>query len=260
MNRDIVEVDMDDLPHMEIAEVESKADVEEEKEEEVEEEEKEEVEEKEKEEVEDEVKATGPIYKFYQKSELKDDLEIGDKGWRRWLGTYAPFPLKDRDSNTLYPSLEAALAAEKFKVASNKPELGPSLFGEMGTIHQKYAAQRAQKPLKEKEEYALQEDEGDEVRKTAKATEMKKIGAKFDAKKWESELPAILDIYIGQRYEVDARFRAILDAVRAKKAHLVFFTTAKSSGEPLSGYVEDDEIKGDNLYGQALMRLVGLYY
>ncbi len=273
MNTDLVEVDMEDLPHMEIAEEEEeieepvgtteKPKVEEEEPEEEPEEAEEEPEEAEEDEEEEEsVKATGPIYKFYQKSELKDDLEIGDKGWRRWLATYAPFPLKDRDSNTLYPSLEAALAAEKFKVASNKPELGPTLFGETGAIHQQYATLRAQKgALKEKEEYAMQEDEGDEVRKAAKATEMKKIGAKFDAKKWESELPAILDAYIGQRYQLDARFRSILDAVKAKKAHLVFFTTAKSSGEPLSGYInEEDEIMGDNLYGKALMRAVGLYY
>ncbi len=260
MNRDVVEVDMDALPEMpempeSVAEVAEAKEVEPEEAEVEPEKEEEEVEEEEG----DEVKATGPIYKFYQKSELKDDLEIGDKGWRRWLGTYAPFPLKDRDSDVLYPSLEAALAAEKFKVASNKPELGPSLFGETGAIHQKYAALRAQKALKEKEEYTVQEDEGDEIRKAAKSSEMKKMGAKFDYSRWETELPAILDTYIGQRYDVDARFRKIMDAVRAKKVRLVFFTTPKSSGEPLSGYVEDDEIKGENMYGQALMRTVGLY-
>ncbi len=195
------------------------------------------------------------IYKIWQKGELKDDLEIGDKGWRRWLGTYAQFPLKDlTDASVEYPSLEAAFASAKFQIASNKPELGPKLFGVDGEIHQKYALQRAEmKKITDTKEWSLQEDEGDEVRKMMRGTEMKKAGAKLDPKKWEKGLAEIVQAYVKQRYEADGRFRTALDAVRAAGGQIMFYTTPK--GNEFSGYEEGGEIKGDNIYGKALMML-----
>jgi SAM-dependent methyltransferase len=207
------------------------------------------------------VKANGPIYKFYQKGELKDDLGLKDKGWRRWLATYAPFPLKDwRDPTVLYPSMEAALAAAKYQIATNKPELGPTLFSMDGAIHQKYAGIRLEKgTLSEKDEYALQEDEGDEVRKAMKPAEIKKAGAKLDEKAWLTGLREVIDAYVRQRFAADARFAKILGAIKEKRAHLMFYTTPK--GNEFSGFINDDgDIEGANLYGRALMKVVGLYY
>jgi hypothetical protein len=206
-------------------------------------------------------KATGPVYKFYQKGETKDDLKIGDRSWRRWLSTYALSPLKDLDDPTvIYPSMEAAFAAAKFKYASNKPELGATLFRAEGDIHQKYERTRAEKgQINEKEDLSLMEDEGDEVRKTTKPTEMKKLGAKFNETMWREALPRVLEGYVAQRYANDARFRGILEAIKTRKGHLMFFT----AGNPteLSGKLSDaDEIEGENLLGRSMMKQIGLYY
>ena len=193
------------------------------------------------------------IFKIWQKGELVDDLGLGDKGWRRWLGTYAHSPIKDwKDPSVTYPSLEAAFASAKFQIASNKPELGPKLFRVEGEIHQKYALARAERKKKptELQEWALQEDEGDEVRKMMRGTEMKAVGAKLDPKKWATGLEEVVNVYVKQRYESDARFRAAVDAVNAA-GQVMFYTTPK--GNEFSGYEEDGVIKGDNLYGKAIM-------
>ena len=206
-------------------------------------------------------KANGPIFHFYQKGELKDDLGLKDKAWRRWLATYALSPLKDwRDPAIVYPSMEAALTAAKYQIASNKPELGPKLFGETGAIHQKYAAIRMEKGgLTDKEEQALMEDEGDDMRKAARPAEIKKTGAKFDEAAWKAGLAGVIDAYVGQRYETDTRFRRIMDALKERRAHLVFYTTP--SGNEFSGRInEDDEIEGENMLGRGYMRKLGLYY
>ncbi len=201
-------------------------------------------------------KAGGEIFKVWQKGELKDDFGLGDKGWRRWLGTYAQFPIKDwKDPSIVYPSLEAAFASAKFQVATSTPELGPRLFGEDGEIHQKYALQRAEmKKISEAKEWSLQEDEGDEVRKMMRITEMKRAGAKkYDGDKWDASLSEVIKAYVKQRYEADARFKAAVDAAKAAGGQVMFYTTPK--GNEFSGYEEDSVIKGDNLYGKALMEV-----
>jgi hypothetical protein len=201
-------------------------------------------------------KVGGKIYKIWQKAELEDDLGLGDKGWRRWLGTYAQHPIKDwRDPSVTYPSLEAAFASAKFQIASNKPELGPKLFGVDGEIHQKYQLDRASRKKKptELQEWKLQEEEGDEVRKMMRGTEMKAVGAKLDSKKWEAGLEEVVGAYVRQRYDADERFRKAVDAVRAVGGQVMFYTTPK--GNEFSGYEEDGVIKGDNVYGKAIMEL-----
>jgi hypothetical protein len=206
-------------------------------------------------------KATGPIYKFYHKSEMKDDLQLNNKAWRRYLSTYTLFSLKDMEDPTItYPSMEAAFTAAKYKYASNKPQLA-SLFGELGEIHQKYARTRLEKgTVTEKENYALMEEEGDEFRKAARPTEMKKLGAKFDEVAWRTKLPAIVDFYVKQRYTGDEIYKNIMLALEAMKAHIVFFTTPSTN--EFSGRIneEEGEIEGENLLGKAMMKVVGLYY
>lgn len=199
-------------------------------------------------------KAAGPIYKIWQKAELKDDLDLGDKGWRRWLGTYALSPVKDwKNPAIVYPSLEAAFAAAKY-LATSTPELGPKLFSQESEIHQKYALERAGKKISEAKEWSLQEDEGDEVRKQMRITEMKRAGAKkYDGAKWDAMLPEVITAYVQQRYGSDERFRKAVDAVKAAGGQILFYTTPK--GNEFSGYEEGGAIKGDNLYGKALMAL-----
>jgi hypothetical protein len=62
---------------------------------------------------------------------------------------------------------------------------------------------------------------------------------------------------VRQRFEGDVKFREILAALAAQKARLVYSYAA--SGD-LAGEVDEETISGDNLYGRALMRAVGLTY
>jgi len=167
---------------------------------------------------------SGPILKFYEKSVEKDDLKIKNKGWAKYISSAAPFEFHDRsDSSLTYPNLEAAMASEKFKL-STKPELGPSLFSKLNDLS--------------------------EIRKKVK--EVKKYG--FNQEAWDEQKEDILDEYIFQRYQVDEEFQRILEAVKEQKVRLVFYTGPTAANE-LGGGLE-----GENLYGRALMSLVGTTY
>jgi hypothetical protein len=207
------------------------------------------------------VLATGPTYKFYHRSEQKDDLGMKDKSWRRWLSTYAPFPLEDlEDSSVVYPTMEAAFTAAKYKYGTNKPQLAAMLFAETGELHQKFERKRLEEKgkLDDKELQELLAEEGDEVRKAAKPADMKRAGAKFDEAAWTAKQEEVIYGYVKQRYEKDARFHAILEKVREKKAKLVFYTSA--SYNEFSGLEKDGVIFGPNLVGKAMMAAVGLRY
>ncbi len=202
----------------------------------------------------------GDIHKFYQGSLQKDDLKIGDKGWKRWISAYTLYPLQDLENPSIvYPSMEAALTAAKYKYASSKPDLADQ-FSENGTIHQKYALQRAEKgeTISEKEAHELQEKEGDEIHKFAKEAEMKKAGASLNKAVWSEKAPEITKAYVQQRYETDERFRKILDAVKKTESRLVYYTSA--SPTEFSGVVKGDVIQGQNLLGKSMMEVVGTTY
>jgi SAM-dependent methyltransferase len=167
----------------------------------------------------------GPILKFYEKSVEKDDLKINNKGWAKYLSSAAPFEFHDRsDSSITYPNLEAAMASEKFKVASAKADLGPSLFSKLNDLS--------------------------EIRKKVK--DVKKYG--FNQEAWNEQKESILDEYVFQRYEKDTEFQRILEAVKEQKVRLAFYTGPTAANDLGGG------IDGENLYGRALMALVGTTY
>ena len=196
---------------------------------------------------------SGPIYQFYHKSVAKDELKVGDKNWRRYISTYAPFPFKDRTNpKIIYPSLEAALGAAKYQQATDKPELGAQLFSIESNIHQSFEKERATMDAA-----TLVEKEGAEMRDAQKLTTIRKK-AKFNQDAWDAVKVRILADYVRQRYEEDAKFRQILDATAAQKARLVYYTVGGTN--ELSGSVKDDKIEGDNLLGRAYMKQVGLRY
>ena len=70
----------------------------------------------------------------------------------------------------------------------------------------------------------------------------------------ENEKESILDEYVYQRYETDEEFQRILEAVKEQKVRLAFYTGPTATNE-LGGGIE-----GENLYGRALMALVGTTY
>ena len=208
------------------------------------------------------VVADGPAFQFYHKSAAKDELKIGDKMWKRYLSTYAPFTFKDPSNPAItYSCLEAALGSAKFAVASNKPELGPQIFSENGSIHQKIEGRKRElgRALSAEEMAMFVEEEGNAYRDALKAAAVKKVAAKFNDEAWAAAEDRLLAEFVRQRLEGDKHFKEILEAVSALKGRLVYYTAGGSTS--MSGSVKPDgSIEGANAYGRALMRAIGLRY
>ena len=196
--------------------------------------------------------AAAVLFPFYHKSAAKDDFKRKDKHWRRVLSTYAPFDFKDKDrADIVYPTLEAVLGAEKFKVATNRKELGPQLFGSLGTLHQNVAAKLAALGPKAtiEDKTPLLEEQGDSQRDAQKPGAIKEAGAKWNPKLWTPAVVSdLLATYLRQRVERDDHFRRILTDVKAANGSLVYV----GGGGDLGGKVVGDAVKGENLYGEAL--------
>jgi hypothetical protein len=210
--------------------------------------------------------ADGPIYLFSHKSAKakRDELKalgIKDKYWRRYISTVTPFEFKDRlDPSIVYPNFEAAIASAKIQVASKKPELGPQLFRVEGNLHQAIVTEQAGlgADADENAQVELAEKEVKAVFAAMKPKALKEVGIKkIVVEAWEEQREAIIVDYVRQRFEGDVKFQQILSALAGQKARLVYSYMA--SGD-LAGSVADEEISGDNLYGRALMRAVGLTY
>lgn len=210
--------------------------------------------------------ADGPIYVFShrsakaKKSELKS-LGIKDSDWRRYISTVTPFGFKDRlDPSILYPNFEAAIASAKIQVASKKPELGPQLFSLEGNLHQEIIAEEAAAgaEVSDNARAELAEKEVKAIFAAMKPKALKTVGIKkIVDEAWEAQRESIIVDYVRQRFEGDVKFQTILAALGAQKARLVYGYSA--SGD-LAGEVDEETISGDNLYGRALMRAVGLTY
>lgn len=195
-----------------------------------------------------------PIYKFTYNSSLKDELGIGRKDWARYISTFTKSNLQDVDNPSItYPSLEAAFASERFKIGSNKPELGPKLFGFEGNLHQKYLKEAV---ASEERKYELLEDEGREIREMIVPTYIKKtLGAKWDETAWLGKRDNVMTAYIRQRYEKDPDFRMIMDAIKAKRGILVHHNGSRPS--EMGGVVKGDVIEGQNKLGLMYMAAAG---
>ena len=215
--------------------------------------------------------ADGPAYQFYHKSAAKDDFKLKDKHWRRYISTFAPFRFRDMTNPAIsYTSLEAALGSAKYQFATNRPELGPQIFAATGNIAQATEEKRLKllggvaggagaRGLSEDQEAELVAEEGLAMRDAQKLAAFKKTGAKFNPEQWDAIKERVLVEYVRQRYEGNAHFREILNAVAAQKARLVYYVAG--SANELSGTIKaDGSIEGENLYGRALMRAVGMHY
>jgi predicted NAD-dependent protein-ADP-ribosyltransferase YbiA (DUF1768 family) len=204
------------------------------------------------------------VFQFFDGASLEDRLGINDKGAGRWLSPAAPFPLSDaEDSSSVYPSLEHYLAAMKYKLASTKPDLAKSLFSRDGRIHQKFLNQRLletnsnTKPLSEKRDFELLQEERDEVRKALRPATQKTYSAPIDEAAWATVKDKVLLDALTQRWEKDARLRKIVEAARGQGKILLYYTPGASSSNLGAVRKPDGSIEGDNKMGRILMNLAG---
>lgn len=200
--------------------------------------------------------ADGPAYQFYHKSGAKDEIKLGDKHWRRYISTFTPFAFKDSmNPAIIYPSMEAAIGAAKYFHATNTPELGAQIFSLTSNIHQKHEVKKIGKSADEV--VGLVEEEGSDMRDAQKPAAFRKTASKFNQEAWNAVKERVLANLVRQRYEGDAHFREILNALAEQKARIVYFTAGGTT--ELSGSLKSDgSIEGENLLGRAYMKQVGL--
>jgi predicted NAD-dependent protein-ADP-ribosyltransferase YbiA (DUF1768 family) len=204
------------------------------------------------------------LYQFWHDAAKADRLKIGDPLAARWLDPSAPYPIKDTESDVTYPSLEHYLAAMKYKLASNKPELAESIFGRMGTVHMKIEKQRqaitgaGARATTEAQDQDLLKKERQSILDESTPSAFKKYKAIFDETKWATVKDKVLEEGLKQRWEKDARFRKIVEAVRDKGMILLYYT-GNVSGSNLGGVRRPPEgyIDGENKVGKIIMRLAG---
>ena len=166
----------------------------------------------------------------------------------------------------VYPSVEHYLAAMKYKLATNKPDLGAKLFSQEGDVHQSFLRQKATesaqgaRSLTAEREHELLKAERAKVLEESSVvgtTGMKKYRATFDEGKWFSVKDTVLRDALKQRWETDARLRRIVEAARAKGLVLLYYTGA-GSGSDLGGKrTSEGFIDGENKIGRILMELAG---
>ena len=206
------------------------------------------------------------IFRFFGRAELKDNLGIQDPGAARWLALSAPFPIEDKGIE--YPTVNHYLAAMKYKLATDKPELAADIFSSKGTIHTKYLRQREQiavqhkgdkekRQVKEHEDQELLRAEAADVADAALPKTIKRYKAQFNEAKWIASKDDVLKEALTQRWKHDARFRKIVEAARAKEKYLLYYTGSSTISSFGGIRREDGRIEGENQVGKILMELAG---
>jgi hypothetical protein len=204
------------------------------------------------------------IFQFYADAALQDKLKIGDKGAGRWLSPNAPFRIPDpSDPTELYPSVEHYIAGQKLKRASNKPELGPNLFTNTGTVHQSFERQRLEltdggtKALSEDVDFDLLKKESEKVRDELKPASLRKYGVVIDDGKYETLKNGIIREALQYRLEKDVRFRKIIEAARSQGKVLLYYTGTVAGSELGGVRRANGQIDGQNKIGKFIMELAG---
>lgn len=208
--------------------------------------------------------ATGELFQFFSDAAEKDALGINDKGAGQWLAPTAPFPINDPSvDGVVYPSLDHYLAAMRYRVASNTPDIAMTLFSRDGTIHQKYLKQRllesegGKKPITEKRDKQLLKEEASDVRDGIRPSTFKRYKSTFDEATWATQKDDVLREGLRQRWETDARFRKIVEAARDKGKTLLYYAPGANSNNMGGVRKNSGHIEGDNRIGRIIMELAG---
>ena len=208
--------------------------------------------------------ALGELFQFFPDAAEKDVLGIGDKGAGQWLSPTAPFPIEDPyDKSTIYPTMSHYMAAMRYRVASNTPEVASALLGRDGTIHQKYLRTRllesegGSKPISDRRDRELLKQEAAEVQESIRPSTFKRYKSTFDEAKWATKKDEVLREGLKQRWETDARFRKIVEAARDKGKTLLYYAPGANSKNLGGVRKSDGRIEGENMIGKIIMELAG---
>lgn len=202
------------------------------------------------------------IYQFYLGAKSTTKLKaITDPNAASWLAPGSLFPIQDPEISSIqYPSAEHYLAAMFYRYGTNIPEQGSKLFSTEGSIHQKYLAAKIGKSDAEKQELLL--DEIKEVRgkwyvTRSRNASLKAFRAQLNEAKWNIEKDNAIGYAMKWRWEKDARFHKIVEAVREEGKYLLFYSGSTGVDE-LGGRRDINKmIVGENKIGRAIMKIAG---
>lgn len=175
--------------------------------------------------------------------------------WPFYLSLSMLFNVPDmKNPAVVYPSVEAAITAAFFQVATTGPQLAPTIFGTTGEIHKKFEAARVGKP------YAAQEktiaEESVQFRNQLAPKVLAKYGITTDISKWNEQKEVYYKHYIAERYRNDRRFREMLQAIKRVGGELLY-VNGKAVNEMGVGMDEAGHVLGGgNKIGRWMMDLV----
>jgi hypothetical protein len=178
--------------------------------------------------------------------------ELAD--WPRYLSLGMPVELTDTtDPTVVYPSIEAAIASAKYQLSTNLPKKGPELFNKMGSIHQKAEAARASLRAAGATQEAIDKSYDDEVTdvrlQSGKNKITKSYKGEWNVDAWNAQKEGVYRTYLKQRYMKDGRFKAMIDAIRAKGGKILYANGTSAENEMGVGVVDGKSVGGQNRIG-----------
>jgi len=166
---------------------------------------------------------------------------------KHWLSISAPFPIPDEDNSDIkYPSIEHYMAAMKFKLASNQPQLAESLMSSAGKIHQDYISK-------------VITNESTEIKSAMASRSLNKYKVVFNDMKWIPIKDDVLMYALKYRWEHDKLFRETVENARNNGKYLLYSVSSDTS--ELGGKrTETGTINGENKVGRFIMDLAGFKF
>jgi hypothetical protein len=194
-------------------------------------------------------------------STVTADLRLGPEfsDWPRYLSMGTLVEIPDAGlPGVRYPSVEAAIASAKYQRATDKPDLGAKLFAIDGLVDKKYKGDR-ERAVAARDDVAVRKTVDDQVAMTRLVSGKNKIKAnkaEWNQGAWDAARDEVYRAYLTERLRADGRFRAILEAIKAKAGEILFVNGVEPSELGVGVRVDGSLVGGDNLVGQWMMRLV----
>jgi len=186
------------------------------------------------------------------------DNRLGDaySDWPTYMAVGALSELLDRENPaTKYPSMEAAIMSAKYQIGTDKKSMGPTLFRTEGAIHQQYEKERTKiDRATEPEKYDKTIlDEMGTIRNWDPRLKEKPMKMRWTSTDWLAQREVVYRGYLKQRYDRDARFRAMVDAIRAKGGQILIENGTEPSELGVGVRADRSIVGGDNLIGKWMM-------
>ena len=195
------------------------------------------------------------------------DMRLGEalSDWPRYMTTGTLVELMDEyelekpeAARTRYPSVEAAVAAARYTVATTPAEkgaqIGRQIFSSTGALHQRFEQIRAAAP----DATTMAKAVWDQVQATrilVGKAKMKAYKLEYDQALWDERKEDVYRRYLGQRYLRDERFRAMIDAIKAKGGQILYANTADYNEMGVGVRIDGSIVGGENKIGKWMMEL-----